>query len=234
MWYKVKKIYKWVNWVEKQIYPAGWKPWANTLFYYPLVENANDTSWNNRNWTASNTTFSSSNWAYFRWWYSAWRNWTITTATFTMWTTYTINTWLKSAETLSWDKEIDIHRRWTWQARYVLFYVNASGFYCVLWNWGSNNGNTISYSTSIWTSWHNICLTRSWSNIVLYADWQQLASWDGTYSADTQYFYIGNDPSNVASYAWSSYFKDYIMENKARTASEIAEYYNQTKSNYGL
>ena len=221
--------------ILKNIYIGeyGWKPWANTLFYYPLVENANDTSWNNRNWTASNTTFSSSNWAYFRWWYSAWSNWYVITPTFTMWSTYTINTWLKAAETLSWNKEIDIHRRWTWGNLYVLFYINSSMIRCTLGNW-SNYGSDITSSYSLDTSWHNVVLVREWWNVKIYIDWQQLASWNSTYSSDPQYFYIGNDASNVAEYAWSSYFKDYIMENKAQTAQEITDYYNQTKSNYWL
>lgn len=210
-----------------------WQPWANTLFYLPLTEDTNDTSWNNRNATSSNVTFSSDG-AYCRWGYWAWSNWTITTATFTMWTTYTINTWVKASEILSGDHLIDLHRRWAWPARHILFYVNTNWFTCLLWNGSNQNWNSITASFTMWTTWHNICLTRNWSNVYIYTDWQLLASWDGTYNVDPWYFYIGNDPSNISNYSWSSYIKDYIMESVIWTAQEISDYYNLTKSNYWL
>ena len=55
-------VYKWEDLVR------WWKPWANTVAYYPLKEDANDYSGNNRNGTASNVNFTTLNWiecAYF-------------------------------------------------------------------------------------------------------------------------------------------------------------------------
>jgi hypothetical protein len=62
------KIYVWSNEVsavyvwDTQIYPAGWKPWANTLAYYPLETDTKDYSWNNRNLTNSWITFDGGVW----------------------------------------------------------------------------------------------------------------------------------------------------------------------------
>ena len=218
----------WATW-----WGGWWQPWANTLFYLPLTSNANDTSWNGRNGTTANVTFSS-NWAYCIWDLSAWNNGTITTATFTMWTTYTINLWVKAEQTLSWNRQIDLQRRWSWPARYVLFYANTNWFTCILWNGSNQNWNSITASFSMWTTWHNVCLTRSWSNVYIYADGTLLTSWNWTYAVDPTYFNIGNDPWSDAEYTASSYIKDYIMENQVRSAQDIADYYNQTKWNYWI
>lgn len=213
----------------------GWQPWANTLFYRPLTEDANDATTNNRNWTASaNITFSSSNGAYLIWDAGLWYNSLIQSASFNMWTTYTINTWIKAEQTLTDSHEIEIQRNWIWPARYVIFNVDSSWFHCMLGNWWSSNWSQLNASFDIWTSWHNVCLTRSWKDISIYADWQLLTSWDGGYQADVPSFIIGTDTSSGNQYSSYSYFKDYIMEDKVRTAQEISNYYNQTKSLYGI
>ena len=46
------------NGVEKQVYPAWWQPWVNTLLYLPLATNSNDQSWNGNNGTDTNITYS--------------------------------------------------------------------------------------------------------------------------------------------------------------------------------
>lgn len=59
MWYKLKKIYIYPDGVtEKQVYPAWWRPNANTLLYLPLATNSNDQSWNGNNGTDTNITYS--------------------------------------------------------------------------------------------------------------------------------------------------------------------------------
>jgi len=45
-----------INMVYKK--KKGWKPWANTIAYYPLKENSNDLSWNWNNGTDTNITYS--------------------------------------------------------------------------------------------------------------------------------------------------------------------------------
>ena len=65
MWYKVNKIYV----GTQQVRPV-WKPWSNTIAYYPLTSTTtvNDMSGNNRNLTNHSVSFNTYDWvncAYF-------------------------------------------------------------------------------------------------------------------------------------------------------------------------
>jgi hypothetical protein len=87
------------------------------------------------------------------------------------------------------------------------------------------------YGTAMPTNtWTNAIFTNdSWTQ-KLYINWQEV--WTSSQTLDTQ------NSLNIwwryASYYFDWKISEFIIENQARTAQEVADYYNQTKSNYGL
>ena len=243
MWYKIKKVRIWVNWVEKQIYPAGWKPNANTIAYYPLTSTStvNDLSWNSNNLTNSWATF----WEYHgidcsRLYWNFSDSWPIAYM-------YGNITWLPTwanARTYSfW-----CYNENSWNTTYVetyLFQWQASTNKMVLCA-SSNEFVWYYWISQYWSSWKmwdtpiirwqraNHIITYDWSKFEWYVNWT--SRWTWTYTINTW--------SNKLSIWWASEnwwfnafnwcFSEFIVENKARSADEITNYYNSTKSNYWL
>ena len=229
MWYKLKRIMIRPNGVEKQVRPDNrWTPWANTYIYYPLTSDLKDVMWNwntgTMNWTC---TFDSStgihvtgrSWNYVTW-MSVWVN---------NRNTFTINVRVKHENNggvwyLCWygtynhSQAFNIAEYW--------WYVQA-----MLCN-GSREDRTNLYASD--NNWHNICI--SWSN------WTYNIYCDSILVWTTNTWTIKNISENQLWWWWSygssrsenCYVGRYIVETVARTAQEVADYYNQTKWNYGL
>ena len=232
-WYKIKRVLIWQNGEEKQIYPAAWwKPWANTVAYYPLKSNFNDASWNGRNLSNSWATITTLGWvpcAYYNWssyssnsWYSLtyprtislWGYNTNTTSNYYWWLIHISNNSITSAP--SWS--LWIQYIWSWTVTPA--------------DWSSTSAE-IRVSISSW--WHNIVCTENTSRLVtIYVDWTY--KWATTYSTPAQpnWWAIWCKFDRLLSEKLKWYLSNIILENKVRTAQEISDYYNQTKSNYGL
>lgn len=239
---KLSKIYVWSSEV-KEVYVwntmvwggnSWWTPWSNTLIYYPLTSNLVDQMWNWNTGTAHwNVTFSSSTWVYVDWdngiyvsWLSNWianKSWP---RTLNVWAKYEA---LKNNAELLWNSGNTISNQSMkieiYSARTCLAIQIANGTN-ISWTWTG-------YITPD-TNWHNYSITFSWSEYKRYIDWVLIATattstppnnYPDMYIGDLQYY-------SARRCKW--YVKDYIVENKVRTASEISDYYNLTKSTYWL
>ena len=220
----------------------GWKPWSNTLAYYPLNWNLNDYSWNNRNLTWSWVTYTS-------WWkgqvavFSSWatayyQNNSIFNIsqpfTYSLWcqTTYVPNSsyggrykiaiaiGIQNGTTIAThDKDLWFGKGGIWAYNY---YNDLQ--YCFGW---SANINT----------WYHIVYTQDSSNQKVYLNWTLVWThscwWSYTWYTDARLILAKQiNDDNRYPFSWS--MSEVIMENKARTAEQVLNYYNLTKSNYWL
>ena len=231
-------VYIYQSWTEKELqnayigeYPERWQPWANTIAYYPLTSSStvNDLSWNGYNLTNYNTVtfwaesgsgnvdcakFSRNNWIY--------KSWSL----FTWNPTFTVSIWSKMDNTsYGW-----INMRWFWRSSsnywFWIWIRNGSELYTWVW---SNDKNTWA---TVDTGWHHVVFAYSSWSWTVYLDWTAVYNW--TWSPNIQ----NNNTAIWANAApwdwWSGYLSEAIFEDKARTAQEVSDYYNQTKAIYGL
>lgn len=229
MWNKIQRIYIGDHY---QVYPT-WKPWANTKAYYKLDGNLNDSSWNNYNSSATGWTLTYPNNKYLSltsWWVRF--SWTDSFYNSPM----TINLWEKDVPTSS-------------EANLFVVWLDNIGGNNKYWNfrivgsswWFATQadvvGNTIYrtnyYSVTSWV-WHNLVATVTPnSNCKLYIDWvlQETKTFSGNLRQISPYFAIWQVWPNY-SQSISGNLDEIILENRAWTAEEIKEYYNQTKGKY--
>ena len=237
MWYKLKRILIYPDGVtEKQVYPVPFKPWANTLAYYPLnsVSTVNDLSGNGRNLTNNWVTFWTYDWidcAYF-----SWSSYLKNTYTDMSLTEATINIWVKKTRNADeafawlWDNSPDTQLSLVWNTsdRIGSKYYQSSFKYewyktvSVVWNW-------INLVLTVNSSWNKV-----WYNWV-----QQSLSYTNWSSSTWLSSFTTNNITLWAHQWWNSnkfiwYISNAILENRVRTADEILNYYNNSKFNYWL
>ena len=207
--------------------PREWKPWANTIAYYPLTADYNDHSWNGYNIT---TVWASQIWTY------QWvkcldiNNSKLIVSSIDAMTTYSEYTWLFYAY---------------WTSNWYEIQFSAAGSWG--WNWPSFrswNSNEIRWwnpSNTYTTFSSTYCPHNTW---FLFALVVRSGSW---------IIYCNNNSSTIKTWVsspsnnagtlniWAvnnqgcyGYLSNLIIEKKARTAQEISDYYNNTKSNYWL
>ena len=218
-------VYVWTNSLKNAyIGEYGWKPWANTLLYVPFVDDLLDHSWNsvslNTGWTITNTTLS---WVKC----ASLTNWWLNTPTLDTTWNWTQTIWVKWLPTWSWDNAI----------------IDKGNSSRAVWTW-LKNWSYISSITGVWYSssasvdtsnvWHLLTVVRDSWTLYIYYDWVQKL----TYSISSYESWISNN-FWIYKREWSStfgnwYISGWIVENKARTAQEVQDYYNQTKWNYWL
>ena len=235
MWYKIKKVRIWVNNEEKQIYPAGWKPWSNTLLYWPLTTDASDQSWNNNDGTwYSVSSYSGSNWAYFDG--SSFQQRIEFPHSLDPWTQFTLNCWFKT-----WNNnETFIFSNWWFSYRRLIFSISWWNISLWVWNGGSWQSfiDNVTWAISN-NTWYNLWFVRNnydysvYVNGVLWSSWT--VSYNPSWSWNINWYSINK--GSWTSWSWTSaisYFKDYIIETSMWTSDDFLNYYNSTKSNYGL
>lgn len=228
-----------------------WQPWANTLAYYKLDWNLNDSSGNERGLTNSWISFQiedNINCAYCNWWSYAYCQ-TIPTPS-----VITISIWAKATNDRSWTyarnlfhtKLASSRQNWLIWVRWEFY--SGSGYPTVsVWTSGNvwNESNSLSYST---LSYNDICNRNLWTcvydnvnyKLSIYRNWQFVS--EDTFSTyhptwnwcDKFSIWVWYVPWNNPTRYWKWWVSETIIEDKARTAQEIADYYNQTKANYGL
>lgn len=234
------KIYVWSNEVsavfvwDTQVRPSGWKPWANTIAYRPLENDTNDATWT--------FTTSTSTWITYTtvWWVTSAhgaRNcevivtpWNIITTSLTG---QTISLWYYVAtQTTSY-------------RRYLVTF-SSKWYNC---SWVCLKDGKIQYSEGVSWYWTSSIIANAWTNVIItwdsnarkmYINWTLVYTW--SWSSSPRW----NRPNNYDNVQyimspWANYnesiewnMKDLIFEKVARTAQEISDYYNQTKSKYGL
>jgi len=232
MGYKLTWMYIW----QQKIRPSGWgrwQPWANTIAYYPLTSTTT-TSDESGNWntlTNNNVTFWTYQWVDCASFNGSSSRLGTTIAETPQWASPRTILWYcynnNASYTPSNDSEIVF---FSWQTGSTWRMLKLGIF---------DDNNTIQQRWDDHEFWQTIREQR-WGGAVvydgtkftLYANW--VSQWDWTTTAITSWtnFYIGG--STTSWWWWNGYISNVIFENKARTAQEVADYYNQTKANYGL
>jgi len=228
-WYKIKRVLIWQGWVEKQIYPAGWKPNANTLAYYPLTANLVDKMWNwNTGTMVWTCTFSSTTGIYV----------TGDSGNYVTWMSngiwgrnvFTMNVWIKPnkyatfnyVKNIIWGENVKIEWWWPTQKFYPAFKVWNS----LLWS----QSDAPSYDGN----WVNVCIIADWTKYYWYQNGVKISEVTNSWTLNSETLLNLWWNSNVSDRWWTTYVKDYIAESTARTAEKVSAYYEQTKSNYWL
>ncbi len=207
-------------------------PWANTIAYYKFDWNLNDSSGNNRNLslaTGSVTYWTESWWAKYGYFNTSTYTNNYTGMPYNS-SAYTINIWYKRVGNNSGEHQTvaDFHTWWNYFPRLRVF--SNEVWYIV----SSSN-----VSTSNTDTWSNYCISISNNTATCYRNWTQVWQFAvNSYNNTLPYFRL-NTVWYVSTAAYGNYPADgrmstLIIENKARTAQEVADYYNLTKSNYWL
>lgn len=224
MWNKIQKIYVGTT----KVRPSGWQPWANTVLYMPFKTDLLDHSWNNISFTNTNVSIVDAK-AYFNW--SA----KLVNSNFTSYLSdvpFTVSFWIKQSSIVNdawlvvWHKKVS--RSWYW---WDILNVSSKIRLESIW-WGTNvSSGTISANT-----WYLVTAIYASGNKYLYMNGSLAWSGTSTINRFRNEFRIGvNDADSWTTPKYmNGYMSDLIIESKARTAQEIADYYNQTKSNYWL
>jgi hypothetical protein len=207
-------------------YNPWWQPWANTVAYYPLNSTYTDTdqsgNWNN--WTTT---------------------WTITydgiSAQFSSWNYITIPTIIPY-----WSNPYTISVRYktpdsSWHQNSVYCQVNSSVdntasnlfvyqwhlYYWSKWRYDREiNSAAISNNT-----WYNIVFTYSWTQLECFVN--NISQWTFNRTISTtapNVAYIGRGVGEVC----IGRVSNLIIEDKVRTAQDVADYYDLTKWDYWI
>jgi hypothetical protein len=227
MWYKLNKIYV----GTQQVRPSGWQPWANTIAYYPLnsTTTVNDmkgfgTSYN---LTASGTGVAYDTlWAIFTWWDMTLPSIPESPRTVSFW--FKVNNW--GDGNWRWVLNLQIQNpstnliiQWTYSTPDNIFLAQSDIPSAKQWSLtGRDDGK--------WKLWTYVWENNSCS---FYMNWEQIGtanSWSSMPSNPLDWTLWRNV------WNWHQYcnISELIIENKSRTATEISNYYNLTKSSYWL
>lgn len=229
-----------LNWEEHEFAApsGGWRqPWANTLLYLPLQTDVIDQSGNNRStfwygtssfttvWNVPSANFSSGKISV--------SNDFITTAL----TEKTISCWVYPTFSSVNSDNTFLYWLVTDNCFFALTFVSSSKIDS--WTWDHWNLTTadLGYSQNQWMLVTTTC--KDWAdNNKVYINWNLAVQWQWTnrprwYSSATfnLWTFIGWTHNT---YAWNINISNVILEDKARTAQEVSDYYNSTKSLYGI
>lgn len=224
MWYKLKRITMRPNGVEKQIRQSGWQPWANTVGYRPLETDLKDYSWNNYDFTTYSWTTTFVDWMV----QTNWKIYRNSVMNNLRWNDFTLLMYIVPSNNSS-------------DESYLFFSDNNNLAYCTInfWYWfwsyrlGWNNNwwQWVYYSTSLDWNPHLLCVTKNWNSYDLYLD-GVFAKNETTSVAipSSTYMVLWNVISNTKTMK----FWKLIIEDRIRTATEISDYFNQTKWDYWI
>jgi len=230
MWYKLNRIMMWVNGVEKQVRPSGWQPWANTLLYLPLENDTLDHSWGtayNPTWSITFTTLSS--WKKVG--YINWNNFLLNSDFPSLKMDMTVSFWINPTS-----------QKWEYQPafwQYKAFSNYNIWAFCRAGESSWTNFYFWTFSADTWNinlSWWNlitITYTSSWT-VIVYKNWTQVATRNSPYNWWNWYQIWGRYDTGSSRTQLTAYMSEIFVENRVRTAQEVADYYNQTKANYWI
>lgn len=214
--------------------PYEWKPWENTLAYYPLDWDILDYSgnwynWTWANWTEKYTTLSS--WiqvAEFSWWVSR------VTTTFS-WTPKTVSVWACKSTKLS-DPSPNDWKQIIWQNS------ADSGAWWIFRNVTTNSVSHIYYvdgntyvdlsNTEYKDKWIHYLVTVDWNTTKFYLNWEYKWSVDKAINVNRSLWMWTAPYDSNSRYTLYWYISEVILEDKGWTTQEVAKYYNRSKSNY--
>ena len=202
-------IYVWNN---------EWLPGENTIAYYPLTSTStvNDMK-------TSGTKYNLTNYNNVQFWTYHW----VDCANFSGNSMILYNS---SNPSISWDFTLNV-RCWvnntssTVQRVLQIWQFAGQNIYIWVANWYIDWTNlTVSPGQR-----NNIIYSRSWSSLWLYvnSNWITVSN-----TVNWTWLYIGRSDGNQFSFYWN--ISEAIIEDKARTAKEVQNYYNSTKANYWI
>ncbi len=235
-WYMRDFVVSWDVWTPAMINAyfnedlGGWtrKPTTNTLLYFPLTDDLIDHSWKSvTSTTTGSPTITTLNWV----------KCCQLNGSSTIDTDVTLNT-LSNVYASCWFYTANAENKWIfwnqpcWVFNWFWFSLTNSSNFVVEVYYSGSSSTSASASWSFQGSWH----LYSVSNWKLYIDWIYKSTLSTTTLNWNQPMCIWwhNQNSSCTRQKVNWYIGDCILENKERTASEIADYYNNTKSNYGL
>lgn len=221
----VKHVYIWEY--SEQPTPGGWQPWPNTVAYFPLTSTTTyyDQTENENNLDGGSATYwvyQGIDCAYFNrsdaiYGTVAWNIFSTDPRTFSC------RCYLTSISG-EWDI-FGIGRNGTHNA-FQLYYSDWN-----IWVRTYYDDATVSWVSPYLNRWINMVGTYDGNgHVIAYVNWTQLASSNitiDTYSSDT---YIGRFLTNWI-IGWVS---NAIIEDVAWSASDVANYFNATKWDYGV
>lgn len=236
MGYKIQNIYVGTT----KVRPTWRKPWVNTVAYRPLnsTTTVNDKSGNGYNLTQTWGSFGTYNGV--DCFYNGWS----TTGYFTLtsWanipsgnTNRTILLWTYPTGYSSSYSRCFFRYGTSSAGKWVELDISSSGKY------RATSGTTvITWGAFPTWAWSLLTFTTAWNTFNLYAN-SVLQGSDSSGTINTEAIsssyplrLMRLNTSTSNSYQVRGYISEVIIENKTRTAQEIRNYYNQTKSNYWL
>ena len=208
----------WWGWWE-----SWWKPGANTLAYRPLSSDLKEASW------------------------KSWLDWNIAS-----WSVSYSNN-MATVERLTISTSLI---NWYWWDFTILWYTqlayaDTAFFASINSSWYSNTvfwlaNNKVATRMIIGNNWawpelyytqagvHLYTWVKTSTDIIAYVDgveiWRTTWTYWTIYRQDSNYMWLWRD----VVWSWTATRWWLIIENKARTATEISDYYNKTKSKYWL
>lgn len=215
-------------WTPVSATPSSWwHPWVNTVAYYEFDNNLDDSSWNWFNQTLAS-------WAVVYWTAS----WGGKYAYFDS-STYTANSSLGSIDYSSDSYTVSFYR----QPKTIF-----SSWAHAVFDWAMNGrdpawirmvdslasrGVSNTFSATVDT-WYYITTTRDKADVYFYVNGQLIGSWtwggSGSYTPTFRF----NAIWNATQLTNDNYLWQFIIEDKLRTAQEIAVYFNKTKADYWI
>lgn len=224
---------------------SWWTPWADTIWYYPLTSSTQwtDQSGNGRDFTAHGSiTYWTYGWVsccYVNQWQlnymfpnsgdwlpSSW-NYTIS-----LWYYHVANPSQDNGQMAQfsqgsnmWDSRIGMDIPVTWPSDVS----NKPWLAIITSSWGRFSSPAISLTLN---AWHHCVVTKNGSTLTLYVNWVSSAS--TTYGGywDLWNYWISRDETYTRSII--GYVSNAIFEKKCWTASEVADYFDDTKADYWI
>ena len=228
----------------KNFYRQWWQPDpSRTIFYYDFEQNLNDSSGNWNNITSSNWIWYdnigwqyvvqnnvTSNWYLIHPWFNSLSDFTVS-----FWV-YVVNPWSGRMPMLFGQQENVTPYKWIT----VWFWPDM---YNSQWNTNSfsfmMDGSTYHYTWwKTLDSWYHVVFTRiSWTCKVYINNNKELEYTDNTSFVNWPYRFLFNSNNDSSKqWWWNTWAKmdKFILENVWWSAQEIADYFNATKSLYGI
>lgn len=205
-------------------------PWADTIAFYPFTEDRNDHSWNSYNVTTNNSTQLGT----YQWVDCMDFNHSFcvvgTIDGMQSYNNYTMSFWVYK----TWWINIQFSEWWGWG-----------------WSWPSlrtsNNELRWGNETNTYSSFSNSSTpNNTWLHIVIVADnWEWAIYVNNTKTVIKSSWVVAPSNNGNSLYIWALsdwgisypsdwYISNLIIEKKARTAQEISDYFNATKSTYWI
>lgn len=206
-----------------------WQPWANTIWYWKLEDNTSATVWTTT--SSNNVTFTT---------LASWKkvavfngsNSIIACDALATWTDNTYSVRCQKTWTWSWERIITTLAWWSGKKGTSLrtntsprTYMNSNFSAWISITWATANN-----------TWYHIVIVQNSSWSTVYLNWTLAATDNQTWANSNALSSIWCNSQNMPT--WQDFFNwnisEVIVENKARTAQEIQDYYNQTKSLYWI